>query len=212
MIRVAIVDEHPVARRGFMAMCQAQPDFAVVAAVPDPGSLPDGGVGVVVCDPYPFGAASWLGGLRELAARERVLVVSGSGRAADVLTAVQAGVRGYLTKQAGTRDCVAAVRAVAAGAVCMPAALATRVSSGGDGAAAPARTVLSGREQQALAYIARGFTHQQTATRMGVSKATVDTYIGRIRGKLRIGNKAELALAALRYVEPQYRLPVTQAS
>jgi DNA-binding NarL/FixJ family response regulator len=61
---------------------------------------------------------------------------------------------------------------------------------------------LSPREQEALTYIARGFTHQQTATRMGVSKATVDTYIARIRTKLNLGNKAELALAALRYLSP----------
>jgi two-component system, NarL family, nitrate/nitrite response regulator NarL len=66
------------------------------------------------------------------------------------------------------------------------------------------------REQQALAYIGRGFTHQQTATRMGVSKATVDTYIGRVRSKLNLGNKAELALAALRYVEPRHRVGVEQ--
>jgi hypothetical protein len=39
---------------------------------------------------------------------------------------------------------------------------------------------------------------------MGVSKATVDTYVGRIRTKLRVGNKAELALAALSYVEPRH--------
>ena len=62
--------------------------------------------------------------------------------------------------------------------------------------------MLSWRERQALSYIARGYTHQQTATRMGVSKATVDTYVGRVRTKLRLGNKAELALAALRYLGP----------
>jgi DNA-binding CsgD family transcriptional regulator len=74
------------------------------------------------------------------------------------------------------------------------------------------RTTLSNRERQALEYIARGFTHQQTASRMGVSKATVDTYIARIRTKLRLGNKAELALAALRYVEPRHRGAIGQAS
>jgi two-component system, NarL family, nitrate/nitrite response regulator NarL len=67
--------------------------------------------------------------------------------------------------------------------------------------------VLSRREQQALAYIARGYTHQQAARRMGVSKATVDTYVGRVRTKLHLGNKAQLALAALRYLEPESRQP-----
>jgi DNA-binding NarL/FixJ family response regulator len=114
---------------------------------------------------------------------------------------MQAGARGYLTKRAGPSACLAAIRAVAAGRVHLAADLTDALATHRDGGVRT-RGVLSGREQQALAYIARGFTHQQTATRMGVSKATVDTYVGRIRGKLRLGNKAELALAALRYVEP----------
>lgn len=61
----------------------------------------------------------------------------------------------------------------------------------------PRLTLLSPREEQALDFIARGFTHAQTARRMGVTKATVDTYVERIRAKLQVGNKAELTRAAL---------------
>jgi DNA-binding CsgD family transcriptional regulator len=67
--------------------------------------------------------------------------------------------------------------------------------------APPRRPALSPRERHTLSLIARGYTHQQAATRMGISKATVDTYVARIRAKLKVGNKAELAVAALRYVE-----------
>ncbi len=56
---------------------------------------------------------------------------------------------------------------------------------------------LSERERQVLAYIASGLTHSQIATRMRISKATVDTYVGRIRRKLGAGNKADLTRAAL---------------
>jgi DNA-binding NarL/FixJ family response regulator len=59
------------------------------------------------------------------------------------------------------------------------------------------RALLSPREEQALDLIARGYTHAQAATRMGVTKATVDTYVERIRAKLQVGNKAELTRAAL---------------
>jgi DNA-binding CsgD family transcriptional regulator len=58
--------------------------------------------------------------------------------------------------------------------------------------------VLSPREEETLDLIARGFTHAQVARRMGISKATVDTYVERIRGKLQVGNKAELTRAAMR--------------
>jgi DNA-binding NarL/FixJ family response regulator len=65
---------------------------------------------------------------------------------------------------------------------------------------------LSARERETLAHIARGLTHTQIATRMRISKATVDTYVARIRAKLKLGNKAELAIAAVAYgpaVRPQ---------
>lgn len=55
---------------------------------------------------------------------------------------------------------------------------------------------LSPRERQVVAYIANGFTHDQTACRVGLSKHTVDTYVKRVRAKLNVGNKAELARMA----------------
>lgn len=59
-----------------------------------------------------------------------------------------------------------------------------------------ATTVLSLRERQVLRYIAAGYTHSQAARRLGISPHTVDTYVKRIRAKLAVGNKAELARAA----------------
>ena len=129
---------------------------------------------------------------------------------AEVLAAMQAGARGYLTKHASGDVLVAAVRSVAAGEPVVQGPLSSVRLITRTGPVAP-REVLSEREQQALAYIARGFTHQQTATRMGVSKATVDTYVARIRTKLRVGNKAELALAALSHVAARHREMAAQS-
>jgi DNA-binding CsgD family transcriptional regulator len=56
---------------------------------------------------------------------------------------------------------------------------------------------LSRRERETLAYIGAGYTHQQTATRMAISTATVNTFVSRIRTKLGVGNKAELAQLAV---------------
>lgn len=56
---------------------------------------------------------------------------------------------------------------------------------------------LSKREEQVLYHIARGLTHSQIATRLGISPHTVDTYVKRIRTKLGVGNKAELTRCAL---------------
>lgn len=62
---------------------------------------------------------------------------------------------------------------------------------------------LSTRESQVLGQIARGLTHGQIATRLGISPHTVDTYVKRIRTKLGIGNKAELTRFALLRETPQ---------
>ncbi|MFF2778624.1 response regulator transcription factor [Streptomyces sp. NPDC058052] len=58
---------------------------------------------------------------------------------------------------------------------------------------------LSAREEQVLHMLAQGLTHDQTARRLGISRHTVDTYVKRVRGKLGLGNKAELVRAAMAY-------------
>ncbi|SEM40495.1 helix-turn-helix transcriptional regulator [Streptacidiphilus jiangxiensis] len=58
-------------------------------------------------------------------------------------------------------------------------------------------TALSDRERQVLRLIAEGYTHDQTARRLGISPHTVNTYVKRVKGKLGVGNKAELARVAL---------------
>ena len=61
---------------------------------------------------------------------------------------------------------------------------------------------LAPREKETLRYIARGYTHAQAARRMGISEATVDTYVKRIRQKFQLGNKAELTRLAIRVAWP----------
>ncbi|MFI1195285.1 response regulator transcription factor [Micromonospora sp. NPDC020750] len=62
---------------------------------------------------------------------------------------------------------------------------------------APCRPALAPREAATLELIAQGLTHAQTARRLGISEATVNTYVTRIRSKLDVGNKAELTLEAI---------------
>lgn len=108
---------------------------------------------------------------------------------------LRAGASGVLGKRESGERIVQAVRAVVAGAkigqACCdhPPAPRRAEATGGH---------LSEREEQVLWQIARGLTHGQIATRLGISPHTVDTYIKRIRSKLGVGNKAELTRVALR--------------
>jgi DNA-binding NarL/FixJ family response regulator len=219
MIRVAIVDDHPIARRGVEQILADAGNFDVTASVGSAAQLaevirdraepwPD----VVILDLYHDGDQPCLAAIADLSGVTRVLVISASGRPVDVVGAIRAGAAGYVTKHAEAQMFVAAVETAGAGGFALSSQLADILASGltsGGAAEAvppadastapphPANPNLSPREEEALGLIARGFTHAQTATRMGVSKATVDTYVERIRAKLQVGNKAELTRAAL---------------
>ena len=205
MIRVVVIDDHPIARYGVATILGAAPDVEVVDSFTGaPPALPDG-VGVVLLDLYLNGETPCLPTITELADRVGVLVISASRSPGDVLAALQAGASGFLSKRADAEAVLAAVRAVAGGEFYLSAELADILQAdlaavtGPPGGGKPAKPadVLSAREQEVLSLIARGFTHSQTATRLGVSASTVDTYVSRIRAKLGLGNKAQLALAAL---------------
>ncbi|MCH5677887.1 LuxR C-terminal-related transcriptional regulator [Streptomyces gilvus] len=213
MIQVVIVDDHPLARRGIAAILDEVGDIEVVLASGSPAdvlkALEEGlDADVLLLDLYHADDEPCLAAIRELTTLMKVLVVSASARPSDVLGAVQAGASGYVTKLADPVMLVSAVRTVAAGGFALSAHLADMLQSELSGAkTSPAPVTrrgvpvapLSPREEEALALIAEGFTHAQAATRMGVSVATVNTYVERIRAKLQVHNKAELTRAALRH-------------
>lgn len=201
------MDDHPVAQRGLRAILAEAGDIEVSAAAANPAELDLAAAGasrpdVVILDLYCDGDKPCLDAIPKLRLDYKVLVVSASGRPADVLGAVRAGACGYVTKLAAPPMLLAAVRTVAGGGFALSSQLADILQ--GELARVPAADAheadtpaLSPREEEALDLIARGLTHAQAASRMGVSRATVDTYIERIRAKLHVGNKAELARAAI---------------
>jgi DNA-binding NarL/FixJ family response regulator len=200
-VRVAIVDDHPVTREGVAALLASSPGFEVVASVDDPAAVPrDGSVDVVVLDLYLADGRPSTPAVTEMATWARVLVMSASRAPADVLAVVRSGASGYVTKDTGKETLLAVLATVAAGGFSLSPQLADVLAAALS--AAPAvpddpSDLLSPREREALDLIAAGFTHAQAAKRMNVTKATVDTYVERIRVKLQAGNKAELTRIAL---------------
>jgi DNA-binding NarL/FixJ family response regulator len=218
MIQVAIVDDHPLARRGIAAILEEAGDIAIASCTASPVALLEStraSADVVLLDLYHSNDEPCLPVVAQLRTVLKVLVISASARPVDVLGAIRAGASGYVTKLADPEMLVSAVRTVAAGGFALSSQLAdilqSQLSGGPAASSPPASSVspvpspvpspLSPREEEALTLIAKGFTHAQAATRMGVSKATVDTYVERIRAKLQVGNKADLTRAALRQLK-----------
>jgi DNA-binding NarL/FixJ family response regulator len=204
-VRIAIVDDHPVARCGMEHIFDLSPGIEVASVRASLAELssqaaPD----VVILDLY-------LGHGRlspaEIAAVTRtcpVLVVSASARRQDVLAAIRAGASGYILKTAAVEAFAEAVRAVAAGGFYVSSQLADLIDTHAADAADGEPICLAPREREALSLIAQGFTQSQAASRMGISPATIDTYIKRIRHKLGPGNKADLTRRAIEFGEQLY--------
>jgi DNA-binding NarL/FixJ family response regulator len=198
--RVAILDRDGLTRWALQTVLSQADEIDVRATFTTPDDLAGVDVDVVILVSHAvtcpdFGA--WLGqvDVHQL----RTLVVADHESLAEVAVGLAGGAAGYLLD--GDHDSlVAAVHAVAAGGVY----LTDRLARGLAHAALPQlphptgmEVLLSPRERQALLYIADGYTHSQTARLMGIGKATVDTYIERVRHKLGVNTKAALVRRAV---------------
>ncbi|MBV9449576.1 MAG: response regulator transcription factor [Streptosporangiaceae bacterium] len=230
MIRVVVVDDHPVARLGVEHIVAGADDMRLAGAVstePElavllgrqaddcPAGSGEAGPLVVVLDLYLDDGQPAFETIARFTSRAHVLAMSASRRPGDVLGAISAGASGYIAKDATPSVFLAALRTAAAGGFALSAQLADILRAEVD---RPGRRqqrpdapdgvpALTPRELEALGLIARGFTHAQAATRMGVTPGTVNTFIERVRRKLQVGNKAELARVAidLRLITPDNR-------
>lgn len=199
MIRVLVVDDHHVTRYGVEHLLAGSGDVEVVgsaASLEEALPVLDRGVDVVVLDLYLGVPEPALDVVARLSSTHRVLVMSASRSRPDVLAALRCGADGYLTKDTDDAEFLAAVRVVADGGFSLSSSVADVLEAHLEAQPATAPE-LSAREAEALGWIARGFTHAQTAQRMGISSSTVDSYVERIRRKLGLGNKAELTAKAI---------------
>jgi DNA-binding NarL/FixJ family response regulator len=132
----------------------------------------------------------------------RVLVLSASGEADDVLEAVKAGATGYLVKSASAAELLAAVRRTAAGEATFTPGLAglllgeyRRLATGP--ATTPERPELTDRETEVLRLVAKGLTAKQVAERLVLSHRTVQNHVQNAMGKLQVHNRAGLVRYAI---------------
>ncbi|WP_177242107.1 response regulator transcription factor [Saccharopolyspora antimicrobica] len=147
-----------------------------------------------------FGGATPIESLHHCVSRlsrsYRVLVVLPEQAFDQVPELLRAGALGFLGTGCDQQEFHDALAVVARGAVYVTSGsrqALTGVSTNNEAV----QQVLTRREQEVLRWIADGYTHSQAARRMGLSAATVDTYVKRIRAKLEVRNKAELTRKAI---------------
>lgn len=199
MIRVLVVDDHPVVRQGLRTFLDLQDDITVVgesadgaACVADAERLrPD----VILLDlrmPGTDGVTA-LRGLRDNPAR--VLVITSFTEPGAVLPAVRAGAAGYVYKDVDPPALAAAIRSVHAGHVLLHPEVARLLAAGED---RPGPSELTARERDVLAEVARGRSNREIARALSLSEKTVKTHVSAILGKLGVQDRTQAALHAVR--------------
>jgi DNA-binding NarL/FixJ family response regulator len=204
VIRVLIVDDHPVVRDGLRGVIDGEPDMTVVGEAGHGAEalarLPGSGADVVLMDLRmpTMGGVEAIRELRRTAPDVRVLVLTTFDTDSDVLPAIEAGATGYLLKDTPREELLRAVRAAHRGeAVLSPAVAGRLMGSVRDRSSEQtlAQDALSMRELQVLRLVAEGATNREAAKQLFISEATVKTHLLHIYAKLEVRDRASAVAA-----------------
>jgi len=200
-IRVLVVDDHEVVRRGLRTFLEVQGDIEVVGEAADGDGCvaraeelrPD----VILLDLRMPGSdgVSALRRLRERGNPARVLVVTSFTDLDAVVPAVREGAAGYVYKDVAPAALAAAIRSVHAGHVLLQPEVAARLMAA-PGADTPGER-LTARERTVLAQIARGRSNREIARSLNLSEKTVKTHVSAILTKLGVQDRTQAALYAV---------------
>ncbi|MEW2051779.1 response regulator transcription factor [Streptomyces sp. NBC_00377] len=214
-IRVFLLDDHEVVRRGLADLLDAEPDISVIgdagtvdhALVRGPALRPDvavldvrlpDGDGISVCRE-----------LRSQMPELACLMLTSFDDEEALLDAIMAGASGYVLKQIKGSDLVSAVRTVAAGQSMLDPSTTARLmrslrADPADSPAVPSELAsLSPRERDILALIGDGLTNREIGKKLYLSEKTVKNHISRLLAKLGVQRRVQAAVLASQLERPE---------
>lgn len=205
MIRILLVDDHPVVREGLAAILAAEPDFDVVG---EAGSGEDAirvaaesNPEVVVID-VRLPGISGIEACQQLVTRNprvRVVVLSSFPDNGAMVSAFSAGARGYVIKESDPTVLRQAVRAAAAGDTYVdPRVAAKLVALATRGTRVRGPHGLSRQEMRVLELLPRGLSNREIGVHLGISQHTVKTHLRNAMHKLGTRDRVEAAAFAMR--------------
>jgi len=214
-IRILVVDDHTLFRRGLIALLAREPNFEIVGDAADAGEAqrraqelqPD----LILLDNHLPGVrgVDALPALRDAAPKARVLMLTVSEDEQDLGTALKAGAAGYLLKTIeGDALATAIARVMRGESVVAPEMTSKLVSAFQNGGAtapaalpalSPAQTLLgqlSPRERDILRGIARGASNKEIGTELGIAETTVKIHVQHVLRKLAVSTRVQAAVLA----------------
>ncbi|HET6917917.1 MAG TPA: response regulator transcription factor [Jiangellaceae bacterium] len=205
-IRVFLLDDHEVVRRGLRELLEDQPDIEVVGEAESAAAalrrIPALRVDVAVLDAR-LGDGSGIDVCREIRSRDesiRAIILTSYDDDDALFAAIMAGAAGYVLKQIHGTDLVDGIRRVAAGQSLLDPALVARVLQRvRDGSGPPDElAALTEQERKILACIADGMTNRQIGQRLYLAEKTVKNYVSSLLAKLGLRRRTQAAVLAAR--------------
>jgi len=210
-IRVLVVDDHALFRRGLEMVLAQEPDIEVVGEAGDGAEaveraadlLPD----VVLMDvrmPRRSGIEACTA-IKDVVPSARIIMLTISDEEGDLYEAIKAGATGYLLKEISIDEVATAIRAVAGGQSLISPSMASKLLSefatlikrDGDRQQVPAPR-LTDRELEVLRLVARGLNNRDIAKQLYISENTVKNHIRNILEKLQLHSRMEAVVYAVR--------------
>jgi DNA-binding NarL/FixJ family response regulator len=211
-IRILLVDDHEVVRRGLRGFLELQPDMEVV------GEAADGAIAIAQADalnpdvvlmdllmPNVDGLTA-IGAIHKAHPETDIVAVTSFIEEDKVTSALEAGASGYLLKDAGAEEVAQAIRAARAGEVHLDPqvarVLAQRMRARRD---EPMVEPLTAREIEVLRLVGRGAANKEIAAELSITERTARTHVSNILGKLGLASRTQAALWAVEHnmLEPK---------
>jgi len=213
MITVALIEDNSLVREGLAAILDRTPDFEVVAACPngDPAVLRDAQPRVILLDVGLWDDDSLC--VAETVKKEcpdsRVIIMDLLPVQEDIVEFVNAGVSGFILKDATFDDLVATIRAVAEGAVVLlPEMTSTLFSQIAQEAVLRSRTTaleavrMTPRELEVIELIGEGLSNKEIAARLFIAAHTVKSHVRNVMEKLALHTRLQIAVYAHKVAGP----------
>lgn len=205
MIRVLIVDDHPVVRKGLQQILAEEPDIAAAVEAENATQMlrmvGEGQWDIVVLD-ITLPDRSGLEALKDLKAMRPdlpVLILSMHPEDQYALRVLKAGAAGYMNKDSASEELASAVKKVVGGGRYVSPSMAEKLAAlvGEDYAHLPHES-LSDREYQVMCMLASGRRLKEVAEELCISSKTVSTYRARVLEKMGMSSNAELTYYAVK--------------
>ena len=197
MVRVVIVDDHPVVRFGLATIIGLQPDMVVA------GEASSGEEACALCLERPadvvlmdlrlpgLSGVDAIRRIRSARPHVRFIVLTTYDGDEDIHRALEAGAQAYLLKAMSHAEVTDAIRKVHSGSRVIPGAVSKTLAE------RPPQSELSPRELEVLALIADGLSNKEIGSTLGIAEATVKWHVNLILSRLNVGDRTEAVVAAL---------------